>query len=114
MAAVTARFEFANKICEILKIENINILRIEILIAPQDFVEVVIHKAMTKDEGFGILTELEKRTIPNEKEEINYEALIEKWHDPKTVTNLPLHEYLGMSKKQYVNWIKTNEDGTNS
>lgn len=63
MSTIVGSGSFADRICKILRIENYNILRIEIVIAPRDLVEITIHRAMTNGEGEGFLTELEKISL---------------------------------------------------
>lgn len=54
---------FADRLCKLLKIENERIMKIEIIIAPRDVVEIIIHKAMTNGEGESILMEIDKISL---------------------------------------------------
>jgi len=104
MTAVNATGNFGKEVTEALGLGN-EIKEIHIHIVAGDMVLVEVLKYMSPEEGKA-LTEILKKYELHEKEEIDYDALVDQWHDPDTVTDLPLYEYLGMTKKQYERWLK--------
>ena len=106
MAIVTGTGSFGVDMCTILGLESKMVKSIHISIKANDVVMVYTTMYLESDEAEKVKAVFKKYEL---HEKVDYDALVVQWHDPQTITDLPLHEYLGMTKKQYGHWIKTGK-----
>jgi hypothetical protein len=57
--------------------------------------------------AFDIKDDLTKRSGNMKATKENIDDLIDEWHESNS--ELPLHEYLGLTWEQYKHWIKSDE-----